>query len=117
MDSSFRLALGAAIWFFRVFWVQKRFEGLTLLGTNRPRFLPILAAFLAVLALVQAWAEPAMAARFRPRSAASRTHRITAVPAGATDPDKDAALIEDGATGKILYARNETALRHPASLT
>ena len=39
------------------------------------------------------------------------------MPAGATDPDKDAALIEDGQTGKVLYARNETALRHPASLT
>ena len=39
------------------------------------------------------------------------------MPAGATDPDKDAALILDGATGKVLYARNETAERHPASLT
>ena len=34
-----------------------------------------------------------------------------------TDPDKDAALILDGATGRTLYARNETAERHPASLT
>ena len=32
-------------------------------------------------------------------------------------PDKDAALIVDGATGKVLYARNETPERHPASLT
>ena len=32
-------------------------------------------------------------------------------------PSKDAALIEDGATGKILYARNANAERHPASLT
>ena len=39
------------------------------------------------------------------------------MPGSATDPDKDAALILDGATGKILYARNETAERHPASLT
>ena len=39
------------------------------------------------------------------------------MPASATDPDKDAALIVDGATGKVLYARNETAERHPASLT
>jgi D-alanyl-D-alanine carboxypeptidase len=52
-----------------------------------------------------------MAARSRPLS------RITQAPAGATDPTKDAALIEDGITGKVLYARNETALRHPASLT
>ncbi len=35
----------------------------------------------------------------------------------ATEPSKDAALILDGATGKILYARNEGAERHPASLT
>jgi D-alanyl-D-alanine carboxypeptidase len=34
-----------------------------------------------------------------------------------TDPEKDAALVVDGATGKVLYARNETAERHPASLT
>jgi D-alanyl-D-alanine carboxypeptidase len=42
---------------------------------------------------------------------------ITPSPAGATDPDKDAALIIDGATGKVLYSRNETLERHPASLT
>lgn len=40
-----------------------------------------------------------------------------AVPAGATDPKKDAALVVDGRTGKVLFSRNETALRHPASLT
>lgn len=34
-----------------------------------------------------------------------------------TDPQKDAALILDGETGRVLYARNEDALRHPASLT
>lgn len=39
------------------------------------------------------------------------------MPASPTDPAKDAALIVDGQTGKILYARNETAERHPASLT
>ncbi len=38
-------------------------------------------------------------------------------PISATDPAKDAALVIDGATGKVLYARNETAERHPASLT
>lgn len=47
----------------------------------------------------------------------SRAAHIVPVPAGATDPGKDAALIIDGATGKVLYARNETAERHPASLT
>ena len=39
------------------------------------------------------------------------------MPASPTDPAKDAALIVDGATGKVLYARNEMAQRHPASLT
>jgi len=63
---------------------------------------------------------PASAAtRHRHHFLPQREHsaRIVAVPAGATDPDKDAALIVDGATGKTLYARNETAERHPASLT
>lgn len=36
---------------------------------------------------------------------------------GATDPNKDAALIIDGETGKVLYQRNSEATRHPASLT
>jgi D-alanyl-D-alanine carboxypeptidase len=59
---------------------------------------------------------PALAARHRhARPAAARaTVRMLASP---TDPDKDAALIVDGATGKVLYARNENAERHPASLT
>ena len=39
------------------------------------------------------------------------------IAAGATDPVKDAALIADGETGRILYARNAAAERHPASLT
>jgi D-alanyl-D-alanine carboxypeptidase len=48
-----------------------------------------------------------------------RGGRRAAIPiaAGATDPSKDAALIADGETGRILYARNPTAERHPASLT
>lgn len=48
----------------------------------------------------------------------SRHHRhYAAIPVGATDPNKDAALIIDGETGKVLYERNAEALRHPASLT
>ena len=39
------------------------------------------------------------------------------MPASATDPAKDAALIVDGATGNVLYSRNADAERHPASLT
>lgn len=34
-----------------------------------------------------------------------------------TDPEKDAALVVDGESGKVLYSRNADALRHPASLT
>ena len=44
-----------------------------------------------------------------------RFHRAIAY--GPTDPQKDAALIVDGETGKVLYARNAEAERHPASLT
>jgi D-alanyl-D-alanine carboxypeptidase len=35
----------------------------------------------------------------------------------ATNPSKDAALIIDGRTGAVLYARNDDAVRYPASLT
>ncbi len=34
-----------------------------------------------------------------------------------TDPSLDAALVEDAASGKVLFARNDDAERHPASLT
>lgn len=37
--------------------------------------------------------------------------------ASLTDPAKDAALMVDGSSGKVLFARNADALRHPASLT
>ena len=43
--------------------------------------------------------------------------RFRPMPGSPTDPAKDAALIVDAATGKPLYARNENAERHPASLT
>ncbi len=59
---------------------------------------------------------PAQAAWHR-KARAPRPGAIVPMPAGATDPDKDAALIIDGANGKVLYARNETLERHPASLT
>ena len=35
-------------------------------------------------------------------------HGLLQMLASATDPEKDAALVVDGATGKVLYARNET---------
>ena len=89
------------------YWPRKRLPAKTL----------VLVA-LAGLVLVTA---PAQAAPRRHRAAMVAIHgvhaRITPMPAGATDPDKDAALIIDGATGKVLYARNETLERHPASLT
>jgi D-alanyl-D-alanine carboxypeptidase len=34
-----------------------------------------------------------------------------------TDPNLDAALVVDAATGRVLFARNDDAVRHPASLT
>ncbi len=56
---------------------------------------------------------PAEARHHHGRAAAHARY----VDLGPTNPAKDAALIEDGATGRILYSRNADALRHPASLT
>jgi len=79
---------------------------------------PLFLLGIAVLATGLALAAPVDAAtRHRNRAPAPRAHKVTALPGSPTDPDKDAALILDGATGKVLYARNETAERHPASLT
>jgi len=77
----------------------------------RPRFLSGLVA----LAMILAGIVPAQAARHHhPRPLSRATVRM---PASPTDPEKDAALVVDGVTGKVLYGRNETAERHPASLT
>ncbi|MDE2629439.1 MAG: D-alanyl-D-alanine carboxypeptidase [Alphaproteobacteria bacterium] len=43
--------------------------------------------------------------------AAARRRRLL------TDPDLDAALVVEAASGKVIYARNDAAPRHPASLT
>ena len=43
-------------------------------------------------------------------AAARRRRRLT-------DPDLDAALVVEAASGKVIYARNSAAPRHPASLT
>ena len=48
-------------------------------------------------------------------AAQRRPARATTTSAPA--PEKDAAIIVDGATGKVLYARNPDAIRYPASLT
>ncbi|MCP5410845.1 MAG: D-alanyl-D-alanine carboxypeptidase [Alphaproteobacteria bacterium] len=72
------------------------------------RLLSLALGLLLVLPLLAA--DPAMAAK-KKKSSRART------PISATDPAKDAALVIDGSNGKVLYARNEMAERHPASLT
>ncbi len=52
-----------------------------------------------------------------PADARHHRHYYARTGGSPTEPDKDAALIVDGSTGKPLYARNADALRHPASLT
>ena len=71
-------------------------------------FRPHVLVGLALALLFAALADPALARRHR---------GVVRMPASPTDPNKDAALVVDGATGKVLYARNETAERRPASLT
>ena len=52
-----------------------------------------------------------------PLAAEAHTFHHRHFAAAPTDPNKDAALIVDGENGKVLYARNASATRHPASLT
>jgi D-alanyl-D-alanine carboxypeptidase len=84
-----------------------------MLDRARTRFSASVRA-IAVLALAAALAASPAWARARHRHWAG--HKA-AMPASLTDPSKDAALVIDGATGKVLYARNAYAERHPASLT
>ncbi len=80
---------------------------------------------MAALFLTTGLALPAMAAHHRHAAAAPALHGLAhhgrrglvQMLASPTDPQKDAALVVDGSTGKVLFARNETAERHPASLT
>ena len=72
------------------------------------------------MALASLPAEATRAHKAARKTAGNKAHaaaRMRAMSGTPTDPDKDAALMIDGATGKVLYARNEAALRHPASLT
>ena len=78
-------------------------------------FRPHILVGLVLALLFAALADPALARRHHSAAAAHRG--MVRMPASPTDPNKDAALVVDGATGKVLYARNETAERHPASLT
>ena len=77
----------------------------------------------ALALLLAGFAAPALAAKHHRRAAIPALRMIghgrahIGMPANPTDPAKDAALIVDGATGKVIYARNELAERHPASLT
>jgi len=86
-----------------------------MLDRARTRFSSSVKA-IAVLALAASLAAGPAFARARSRHHHWAGHRA-ALPAGLTDPSKDAALVIDGATGKVIYARNAYAERHPASLT
>jgi D-alanyl-D-alanine carboxypeptidase len=72
----------------------------------------LVAVLALVTALTVAITTPADAARHH-----RARHFRSAYPTSPTDPSKDAALIIDGVTGKVLYARNANEERHPASLT
>lgn len=80
------------------------------------------AAFIALLAVgfAASAALPALARSHAHRGGVSHHRGRAAAPSidyGPTAPEKDAALIEDATTGRVLYARNANELRHPASLT
>jgi D-alanyl-D-alanine carboxypeptidase len=80
----------------------------------RPRALAR-ALFVAIQAVVLVAAGSAADAAHRHGHVFRHSHRAPI--RLAADPGKDAALIVDGNNGKVLYARNADALRHPASLT
>jgi D-alanyl-D-alanine carboxypeptidase len=78
--------------------------------------------FVATLALALTAVLFVPPASARNRAAAHHSTRHAKAPVNwanvsLTDPKKDAALIIDGVSGRVLYARNAHALRHPASLT
>jgi D-alanyl-D-alanine carboxypeptidase len=100
------------------------------------RSLGIAALLLAPLLLSATWPAPASARAHRHvvhhavshRGARQAWHRAPARGwrrpvyraarwSSPTDPSKDAELVLDGKTGRVLYARNADAQRHPASLT
>src|ERR1700755_617482 len=71
--------------------------GIVLGQSYRFRFLTGFAA----LALLLGGLEPALAARHHHAKVAARG--TVRMPASPTDPDKDAALVVDGSTGKVLF--------------
>ena len=82
----------------------------------RPRALAR-ALFVAIQALALVVAGSTADAAHRHATSHAFRHSHRAPIRLAADPGKDAALIVDGNNGKVLYARNADALRHPASLT
>jgi D-alanyl-D-alanine carboxypeptidase len=48
---------------------------------------------------------------------AAKTKAVRVIRPILPSPEKDAAIVVDGATGKVIYARNPDAIRYPASLT
>ena len=88
---------------------QRAFQGAT---AGRGFFASLLAVAVACAALLSS--DPAFARRhsyYRPRTPVNWAN------VSLTDPNKDAALIVDGVSGRTLYSRNAKSLRHPASLT
>ena len=79
---------------------------------RRSRFASVLLALAVLGGGVTMAADGAEAAKRKPHP-----RRVVKMPSSPTDPAKDAALVIDGVTGKVLYARNETSERFPASLT
>jgi D-alanyl-D-alanine carboxypeptidase len=71
----------------------------------------------AIARLVLSGTMLAAVAAAAPAEASIHRHHWQPVSVKWTDPEKDAALVVDGGTGKTLYSRNADALRHPASLT
>src|SRR2546430_386670 len=69
-------------------------------------------ACLTALMLLSGVAAPVSAAQVRAKAKAVRVIRPIL-----PSPEKDAAIVVDGATGKVLYARDPDAIRYPASLT
>ena len=77
-------------------------------------------AVLAALSLLISAGAPtgAYAAAHKARTAHAVAPRAARVVRDvALSPEKDAAMLVDGATGKVLYERNPDAIRYPASLT
>lgn len=80
------------------------------------RSLGLLGVLALLIAMSVTFAVPAEARRHRAHSQGASHGRVV-YSARPTDPSKDAALIIDATSGKVLYARNENEQRHPASLT